>query len=89
MSIKDTAHRTFGEAIMLLEGDRMEEYGNPVTMAVRLAQAWSAILGAEVQPTEVPLMLAAMKLIRQAHSHKQDNLVDAAAYVAIAAELNA
>ena len=39
-------------------------YGEPVQGMVRTAQIWSGILGFEVQPAQVPLMLMGYKLMR-------------------------
>lgn len=43
---------------------RASVYGDPVENLCRIAQVWSGILGHEVQPTDVPLMMAGLKLVR-------------------------
>lgn len=43
---------------------RMDVYGDPVDGMIRTAQIWSGILGTEVQPAQVPLMLMGYKLMR-------------------------
>lgn len=43
---------------------RVAIYGDPVDGFVRIAQVWTGILGFEVQPVQVPLMMAGMKLVR-------------------------
>ncbi|MBN2447716.1 MAG: hypothetical protein JXO22_13365, partial [Phycisphaerae bacterium] len=57
----------------------------------RTAQLWTGILaaklreGAQVSAMEVPLCMIAVKLARQAHRYKRDNLVDIAGYARTAA----
>ena len=77
----------FEEADFLLANDRMVTYGDPLVMCNRIAEIWSGLLGFTVKTETVPLMLAGMKLAREAHRHQQDNLVDAAAYLRILDEI--
>ena len=41
---------------------------------------WSAILGQEVTPAQVGLCMIAVKVSRECHKPKRDNLVDIAGY---------
>lgn len=43
---------------------RVQVYGNPVETFARIAQVWTGIIGHEIQPWEVPLMMAGMKMVR-------------------------
>jgi len=43
---------------------RVALYGDPIDGFIRIAQTWTGILGTEVKPYQVPLMMAAMKLVR-------------------------
>ena len=43
---------------------RVSLYGDPQQTFIDIAHVWSGILGHEVKPIEVPLMLAGMKLVR-------------------------
>lgn len=43
---------------------RVAIYGNPIDSFIRIAQVWSGIIGHEILPHEVPLMMAGMKLVR-------------------------
>lgn len=43
---------------------RLALYGDAVDVNIRIAQVWSGILGHEVKPVEVPLMMAGLKLVR-------------------------
>ena len=43
---------------------RREVYGDPKTTFPRVAEVWSGILGTEVRPDQVPLLLMGYKLVR-------------------------
>ena len=83
-SILDTAKHLTG-------GERREDYGHPSDDFGRAAQMWTAILGRKLHADEkvtaedIPLCMIAVKLARQAHRHKRDNLVDIAGYARTAA----
>lgn len=75
------------EADSLIHGDRNNSYGSYERESERIAKGWSLILGIEVKPEQVPLMMIWLKVSREAFRHKQDNLVDIAGYAGLAAEL--
>ncbi len=83
-SILDTAKSITG-------GTRQDDYGHPAGDFARTAQMWTAILGDKlignqrVVADDVPLCMIAVKLARQVHRHKRDNLVDIAGYARTAA----
>lgn len=63
---------------------RVDVYGDPVEGMVRTAQIWSGILGHEVQPADVPLMLIGYKLMRaQRTPDYSDNSDDVEGYLDI------
>lgn len=63
---------------------RVQVYGDPKETFVRIAQVWSGILGHEVQPVEVPLLMAGMKMVRtQVMPDYSDNSDDIAGYMDI------
>jgi hypothetical protein len=69
------------EALRVCEGDRQDSYGEPDALAVKVAQIWSGILGHTVEPTDVPLMMAGLKIARlKMHPGHRDSLVDLAGY---------
>ena len=68
-------------------GDRADEYGTPWQNHERIAVMWTAILGIEVEPEQVALCLAAMKIARlSTNLDHQDSWVDLAGYAATGSE---
>ncbi len=73
------------ETTEALLADREKDYGNALDTHTRIAQVWSGILGHEVQPVHVALMMAGLKLVRaEKGPTKKDSYDDALAYVTIA-----
>lgn len=63
---------------------RVQVYGNPIETFARIAQVWSGIIGHEIQPVEVPLMMAGMKMVRaQVMPDYSDNSDDIDGYLDI------
>jgi len=87
----DMPEPVLDEAKRITASDRQEDYGHPSEDFTRTARMWTGILaaklreGAEVSAMDVPLCMIAVKLARQAHRHKRDNLVDIAGYARTAA----
>lgn len=76
------------EATRLTVGDREKSYGTPQKNHERIAAMWSVILGHEVQPHEVALCMASLKIARLIETPDHlDSYVDGAAYLGIAGEL--
>ncbi|QNN25113.1 DUF4406 domain-containing protein [Planctomycetales bacterium ZRK34] len=79
------------EAAELTSGQRNADYGHPREDFGRTAQMWNGVLaeklreGQQIEAMDVPLCMIAVKLARQAHRHKRDNLVDIAGYARTAA----
>jgi len=74
------------EAKALTDGARQSDYGPPSEDFERAALMWSGVLAPKLRPgervtaTDVPLCMIALKMARQVHRHKRDNLVDIAGY---------
>lgn len=63
---------------------RVQVYGDPTDTFVRIAQVWSGIIGVEVQPTSVPLMMIGMKAVRTTQAPDySDNTDDIEGYLDI------
>lgn len=68
------------EAISLTISDRNDTYGHPAQDFERVAQIWGAILDTEVSAEQAILCMMGLKLARQSHIHKRDNIVDLVGY---------
>ena len=83
------------EARDIVAGPRAESYGPAEESFLTIANLWQDYLyvavGTEgiVSPQDVAHMLILMKVARQAHSHKRDNLVDIAGYAALSQRISA
>ena len=91
LPVANTAESVLDEAKRITATVRHNDYGHPRNDFARTAQMWSGILagklreGAQITVEDVPLCMIAVKLARQAHRHKRDNLVDIAGYARTAA----
>jgi len=74
------------EAKRITSGARNMDYGHPREDFTRTARLWTALLQHKLKPIEailaddIAMCMIALKLSRQVHSHKRDNLVDIAGY---------
>lgn len=68
------------EALRITKGDRQATYGPPDQDFARTAAMWSAIKGIPFEAKEVALFMIALKISRETHQRKRDNLVDIAGY---------
>ena len=83
MSVNDF----LGAAEELLD-QRGRQYGDPTTNHLRIAQLWGSYLGHGIEPHEVAVCMALVKLSRisEQATHK-DSYEDAIAYLAIAGHI--
>ena len=84
---------TLREAESLVSGDREKEHGEFWKNAYLTSRLWQGYTGWDIQPEQVPVMLALLKIARsvganQHESSGKDNFVDACGYLALAAELD-
>ena len=76
------------DAITLVEGDRASEYGAKVINHGNIAKLWSAYLDHPLTGHEVAVMMCLLKIARtKLCKSTRDTYVDAAAYMAIAGEI--
>jgi hypothetical protein len=75
------------KAIDLTMGDRNVQNGDPRENHERIAKIWSVVLNIEVEPYQVALCMAGLKLARLAYNPLDDSFIDGAAYLAIAGEI--
>ncbi len=77
------------EAHTLINAEGQGDYGPPAASFARIAALWSAYLGHAVTGKDVAMCMALLKVAREANRHKADNLIDAAGYIGIAADMEA
>ena len=83
------------EAEEVTSGDRNEAYGHALDNHLDIAAIWSVILrkslkeGVNVSPEQAALMMIGLKIAREGHAHRRDNLVDMAGYAKCADEIHA
>ena len=83
-SMSTTTEKLFDNVIKTIHA-RGVSYGHPISQHKRIAELWSAYLGYPIQPNEVAICMALVKISRQAEDVAYlDNYEDAIAYLAIA-----
>lgn len=70
----------FTEKIHEVLTERKENYGEASAMFENIAVIWSVLLGVKITPRQVALCMVALKLLRENHTHNDDNIVDLASY---------
>lgn len=88
------------EAHKIINGDRQQSYGNPEDTHRVIAEMWSGFMRAKIStgvidyhamisPKDVALMMVLFKIGRELNgAGSADNLIDAAGYIALAADMN-
>lgn len=77
------------EAFKLTHGDRRQAYGDPRDVFDAYGLAWTAVLRQKLKPgevvtgLEVTLMMAMLKILREAQNVKADNVVDCHGYLSL------
>lgn len=74
-------------ALALLEGDRQKDYGHPRDDFARVVALFEVMTGIRLAVEDVPLFMMAIKLSRERHRAKPDNMVDVIGYASIRAHL--
>lgn len=83
MSDTTDRQRLLTYAAELIHGDRNESYDEPWLNFTRIADLWSAYLGAEIKPHDVAVLNVLQKVARLMHTPGHyDSWVDIAGYAA-------
>ena len=61
--------------------EKEREYGPMDEGMIKAAEIYSAISNKKAEPEDMYLALVALKLSRECYKHKEDNLLDAVAYL--------
>lgn len=69
------------EIINLRSEEKEREYGPFIETNRNVAKLTSILTGKNITVKDVYMFQIALKLAREAYSHKEDNLLDAAAYI--------
>jgi hypothetical protein len=67
--------------------DRGLDYGHPSDNMSRTASLWAAYLEMPIEPHQVAMCMALVKVARSMETGKVDNYIDGAAYMAISGQL--
>lgn len=84
--------RILDEAKKLITSDRQEQYGPPEENFQNIADVWNVRfknkLSEPFTAADVAHAMALLKIVRDVAGYKEDSAVDAAAYIALYAELS-
>lgn len=73
----------------ILNGDRLNSYGNPLESFTRISDYWNnhllhkGIIIENLKPSDSAMMMVLFKLAREENKHKEDNIIDAIAYLVL------
>ena len=79
--MSDSHKSILQEADELINGDRNYTYDHPLDNFNRIKKGWEVIFGIDITEEQVGLAMAWVKICREVHQQKRDNLVDGAGYL--------
>ena len=95
---KQRGERLFTEAQKIINGERRDQYGDPEASFYTIAVLWEEYLNM-IDPSpdmeivitkeKVAFMMVLLKVAREMHKHKRDNLVDMAGYLGLLDDMEA
>ena len=68
-------------------GERGFEYGHPAVNIKRIAELWTTYFGREIDPLDVCICMALVKISRLVETPKRDSFIDLVSYAALAGEM--
>ena len=76
------------KAEQLINGQRAHDYGDARENFSRIAMMWTAILDQDIEPEQVALCMAALKICRLSKTlDHADSWLDCAGYIALGGEI--
>jgi hypothetical protein len=88
VTITDPNKTVLDQAKEIVDGERAEAYGPVEDNFTNIGAVWSVLLDIDqISPRMVARMLIAMKLVRDCHFSKDDNLIDICGYSYCASKL--
>lgn len=73
----------------ILNGERLDSYGSPLESFTRVSDYWNTYLShnnidiENLKPSDVAMMMVLFKIAREENKYKEDNIVDAIAYLTL------
>ena len=73
----------------ILNGARLDAYGNPLESFTRVSDYWNNYLSHNdidieyLKPSDVAMLMVLFKIAREENKHKEDNIIDAIAYLVL------
>ena len=74
----------FEEAASLVNGERQEDYGDPVECMTKWADTLRVLFGWDIDAHKASLAMVQLKIVRETYTPKRDNRVDGVGYWDIA-----
>jgi hypothetical protein len=86
-----TGQKAFSAKAILSEAadtidERGFEYGHPAINIKRISELWGSYFGREIDPLDVCICMALVKISRLVETPKRDSFVDLVSYAALAGE---
>lgn len=75
------------EAERIVGGERQEQYGDVRESFIHISELWSAYLGKQLSVFDVAHLMMLLKISRNSHNIKRDNLTDVCGYARCAEKL--
>ncbi len=80
VNIEEISKTILEEARELTDGIRQQEYGSVQESFGNIATIATILCGHIITPIEIAIILKSVKLVRESHKHKKDNLTDECGY---------
>lgn len=73
----------------IINAERKDAYGEPEDCFAEIAVLWNwyTVGRGQITSYDVAIMMSLLKLVREKYQHKEDNLIDACGYLALANDL--